>query len=334
MDRRATDPNYQAQRSTSPSNIALMNGTAPPPGFTAVNARSSESNTDSSRLGASEATKAELLKQFAAVKQLKKASIESANGARASATPSHPDTFNGNTPFKPSTTAAPPTPTQKDDGGPYKAEILARVEAVKRGDRIIPPCDRCRRLRMDCLKNLTACHGCTKKHAKCSWKDVKPYELATPLPLSGPDVEASDPGLEQLRRAVRDGMEDTSHTNSGANDADVNAALSMHAAAGLAEVAKASTAALESTEVDLQQPHIGQSPNLAHTSSTHQSPNISNYGAFSPPQHPPSHGTSINMPYANAGRRISIEQDDAKYHMDSGHEGTNGVEHRETEYAA
>ena len=30
---------------------------------------------------------------------------------------------------------------------------------------------------MDCLKNMTACIGCTKKHAKCSWKDVQPQEL-------------------------------------------------------------------------------------------------------------------------------------------------------------
>ena len=30
---------------------------------------------------------------------------------------------------------------------------------------------------MDCLKNLTACLGCTKKHAKCSWKDVTDDEL-------------------------------------------------------------------------------------------------------------------------------------------------------------
>jgi len=30
---------------------------------------------------------------------------------------------------------------------------------------------------MDCLKNLTACVGCTKKHAKCSWRDVREEEL-------------------------------------------------------------------------------------------------------------------------------------------------------------
>lgn len=30
---------------------------------------------------------------------------------------------------------------------------------------------------MDCLKNLTACMGCTRKHAKCSWREVRDNEL-------------------------------------------------------------------------------------------------------------------------------------------------------------
>ena len=64
-----------------------------------------------------------------------------------------------------------------DDSGPYKAEMLSRMDSMQRGDRVLPPCDRCRRLHMDCLKNLTACLGCTKKHAKCSWKDVTDQEL-------------------------------------------------------------------------------------------------------------------------------------------------------------
>lgn len=64
-----------------------------------------------------------------------------------------------------------------DDNGPYKAAMVARMEQLQRGDRIQPPCDRCRRLHMDCRKNLTACMGCTKKHAKCSWKEVLEDEL-------------------------------------------------------------------------------------------------------------------------------------------------------------
>lgn len=68
-------------------------------------------------------------------------------------------------------------PLEKDDGGPFKAEMVHRMETLAKGERILPPCDRCRRLHMDCLKNLTACMGCTKKHAKCSWKEVREGEL-------------------------------------------------------------------------------------------------------------------------------------------------------------
>ena len=68
-------------------------------------------------------------------------------------------------------------PQDKDDGGPFKAEMVHRMESLAKGERILPPCDRCRRLHMDCLKNLTACMGCTKKHAKCSWREVRENEL-------------------------------------------------------------------------------------------------------------------------------------------------------------
>ena len=71
-----------------------------------------------------------------------------------------------------------PSPSDRfEDSGPYKADMMARMEQLNRGDRVQPPCDRCRRLHMDCLKNLTACMGCTKKHAKCSWKEVEEQEL-------------------------------------------------------------------------------------------------------------------------------------------------------------
>ncbi|MCJ1402688.1 hypothetical protein MMC11_005909 [Xylographa trunciseda] len=81
----------------------------------------------------------------------------------------------------------PPVVEKFDDSGPYKAEMLSRMDSMQRGDRVMPPCDRCRRLHMDCLKNLTACQGCTKKHAKCSWKDVTEQEL-----LDNPFTRARD----------------------------------------------------------------------------------------------------------------------------------------------
>lgn len=101
-----------------------------------------------------------------------------------------------------------PSPMDRDDGGPFKSEMVRRMDNMWKGDRVIPPCDRCRRLHMDCLKNLTACMGCTKKHAKCSWKEVKADELQGTGTGPGPgpgarhsasperEVAASGPGLD------------------------------------------------------------------------------------------------------------------------------------------
>lgn len=61
--------------------------------------------------------------------------------------------------------------------GQYRLRMAAKIEKLSRGDPITPPCDRCRRLGFDCTKHLTACSACTKKHAKCSWKDIKESEL-------------------------------------------------------------------------------------------------------------------------------------------------------------
>jgi hypothetical protein len=87
-------------------------------------------------------------------------------------------------------------PQEKDDGGPYKTEMVHRMETLAKGERILPPCDRCRRLHMDCLKNLTACMGCTKKHAKCAWREVREGELrgnyTHPPPGSNVHSETSD----------------------------------------------------------------------------------------------------------------------------------------------
>lgn len=79
-------------------------------------------------------------------------------------------------------------------------EMVSRMEELQRGERVLPPCDRCRRLHMDCLKNLTACMGCTKKHAKCSWKDVKEEELRQyPPPSRARERAAQDREREQER---------------------------------------------------------------------------------------------------------------------------------------
>lgn len=61
----------------------------------------------------------------------------------------------------------------------YRIRMAAKIEKLARGDAIYPPCDRCRRLNFDCTKHLTACTACTKKHAKCSWRDIRDSELGS-----------------------------------------------------------------------------------------------------------------------------------------------------------
>nr|POE85187.1 hypothetical protein CFP56_67345 [Quercus suber] len=70
-----------------------------------------------------------------------------------------------------------PLPPGLESSQPYRPACQAHMDGLARGARVLPPCDRCRRLRMDCVKNLTSCQGCTKKHARCHWRDVTREEL-------------------------------------------------------------------------------------------------------------------------------------------------------------
>ncbi|KAH7073644.1 hypothetical protein BKA63DRAFT_37734 [Paraphoma chrysanthemicola] len=78
-----------------------------------------------------------------------------------------------------STPARPPQSAIRDevDGRLFEVEMVRSVRAMPKGERILPPCDRCRRLHMDCVKNFTACLGCSKKHATCSWREMQGIEL-------------------------------------------------------------------------------------------------------------------------------------------------------------
>ncbi|KAI9808133.1 MAG: hypothetical protein M1825_004590 [Sarcosagium campestre] len=77
-------------------------------------------------------------------------------------------------------------PVHNNDGRELiKAKMIAHVEGLNKGDRIDPPCDRCRRLPgMECRKNLTACMGCTRKHARCAWLKVTEDEIVNSRPGS------------------------------------------------------------------------------------------------------------------------------------------------------
>lgn len=191
------------RRSSFPANGDRVS-VSPSSGFVAVNARPSETNGVSTHT-ASAATRTELLSKFFTTSERL---ISSPSEERRTSNPgsrprtsaheasrSKPKPGSGNEgadyaslnnvspvpiPNTPSSLlpyTKPSAADRFDDSGPYKAEMVSRMEQLQRGDRIQPPCDRCRRLHMDCLKNLTACMGCTKKHAKCSWKEVEEDEL-------------------------------------------------------------------------------------------------------------------------------------------------------------
>lgn len=206
------DPNGYAPVNGSASSHAS------PAGFLAVNAHRAEgeheenplssqfmfshSNTDNVTMingtsikGASPTTRADLMKKFFTTADRQARGYDDTGAPPVNPPPrprprvSDPADFSPYTgatatpvaiPSTPSSLLPPPKAThqEKDDGGPFKLEMIARMEELQRGERVIPPCDRCRRLHMDCLKNLTACVGCTKKHAKCSWRDVKEDEVA------------------------------------------------------------------------------------------------------------------------------------------------------------
>ncbi|KAI1472325.1 uncharacterized protein F4812DRAFT_8927 [Daldinia caldariorum] len=72
----------------------------------------------------------------------------------------------------------PTEPAMRDAEEENRALVTAKIERLARGDIIHPPCDRCRRLKTQCIKHLTACQGCTKKHARCVWKYLTEEEVA------------------------------------------------------------------------------------------------------------------------------------------------------------
>lgn len=94
-------------------------------------------------------------------------------------------------------TNAEPTVPSVSAGSPvdaFRSLITQKTDKLVKGDIINPPCDRCRRLRCPCVKHLTACQGCTKKHAKCSWKAVSDDEQSRlrqemGVPMTEGDVE-------------------------------------------------------------------------------------------------------------------------------------------------
>lgn len=82
---------------------------------------------------------------------------------------------------------------------PFRPLCQVHMDSLPKGQRVLPPCDRCRRLRMDCVKNLTSCAGCTKKHARCHWRHVSRDELGALDHLMDSAYSATSPALSESR---------------------------------------------------------------------------------------------------------------------------------------
>lgn len=158
------------------------------------------------------------------------------------------------------------------EGGAFRAEMIARVEALAKGERVLPPCDRCRRLHMDCVKNLTACIGCTKKHAKCSWKDVVEEELHQ-APSEFHDSQMTQdfrPAGSQTDTPGEDGRSFQGAFHSGPRLDDLATEAHYQAAHSLA------VAAMDRSASEVQQ-HEGVMSNTAAESSAVDSANDGRY---------------------------------------------------------
>lgn len=116
-----------------------------------------------------------------------------------------------------------------DPSSIHRPLITARIEKLTKGDPITPPCDRCRRLRVQCIKHLTACQGCTKKHAKCAWKTITDDEVAA---LKGGEMPAgpgTGAGLDRESVADNDNASVESRSGGGHTPDPQSAASSASA---------------------------------------------------------------------------------------------------------
>ncbi|KAI1378919.1 hypothetical protein F4677DRAFT_352622 [Hypoxylon crocopeplum] len=103
-------------------------------------------------------------------------------------------------------------PVARDIEEENRALVTAKIEKLARGDAIHPPCDRCRRLKTQCIKHLTACQGCTKKHARCVWKGLTDEEVGW---LKGEVSGEGEEEAEEPRDAGRPGFGSQLHHEFG-----------------------------------------------------------------------------------------------------------------------
>lgn len=108
-------------------------------------------------------------------------------------------------------TSQPATSPEDGADNQYRVLMASKIDKLAKGDAIFPPCDRCRRLGFDCTKHLTACSACTKKHAKCSWKEIREGELE-----HVPHFQSNN--IQQLHGSVENGFAVSGQLDPGLRD--------------------------------------------------------------------------------------------------------------------
>ncbi|KAI2619682.1 hypothetical protein GGR54DRAFT_603176 [Hypoxylon sp. NC1633] len=198
--RRARQLNYHLSGRKASIHARRASQSSSGPGFQAVNQPMGSGANPGYDLHA------DLLQQFLAPSQSSSHRISSASSvpptpnamATAASTPRpsmQQPTLMGSTRPSP---GYPAEPAVKDIEEENRALVTTKIEKLARGDAIHPPCDRCRRLKTQCIKHLTACQGCTRKHARCVWKGLTEEEVAW---LKG---EASGDGDDEVDEDIRE----------------------------------------------------------------------------------------------------------------------------------
>ncbi|KAI1495811.1 hypothetical protein F5X99DRAFT_402342 [Biscogniauxia marginata] len=192
--RRARQLNYHLSGRKASIHARRSSQSAPSSGFQPVNA----SRPSGPNLGYD--LHADLLQQFSSPPQPSGHRLSS-----VSSVPPTPNTLRTTTPTPRASMQHPnlltsnrpspgfaPEPAVKDIEEENRALVTSRIEKLARGDVINPPCDRCRRLKTPCIKHLTACQGCTKKHARCVWKGLTEEEMIWLKGEGGSDGDDDD----------------------------------------------------------------------------------------------------------------------------------------------
>lgn len=80
----------------------------------------------------------------------------------------------------PSNLTASPTESQVREAvsaESVRSAMKKYVSTLSKGDRVEPPCDRCRGLNLDCRINKTSCKRCADSHNRCVWSEVELREV-------------------------------------------------------------------------------------------------------------------------------------------------------------